>query len=473
MRTFFTYLLIIALCHVNAQTTAPGGIQNPFLWHIAERDGFFDASANTFSVPLPSGRSHAFTVFIVYKHHQTDGEQTVWTVDGEAGTSLVMTTRRLGDLQHFGYINYAFENEPQFRIFTYTHSEPADTENRLSENLTFSIGRRPSDQNIPVVNFRGYIPEIIVYNRVLNPRERQRVESYLAIKYGISLSQVFPTSYLNSSGTVVWNAERERRFNHNITAIGRDDGSGLLQTSSTSSREPELLRMNLLQRELPNNEFLFWADNGGGLHFARQYGNWKRTGKTWRLQKTSAIQGLSIEQNFDLTNISNRFLSEGDHFALMIDHTGTGNFPVGKVSFIKAARTGSTLQFSGIDWSRDTAGSVFALAIIPEDFQYNYTNCVGCNDDFLLADHNTNSNFSNLHLYPNPTSDGTFWLDIVLYQEADVNVRIYTIAGVLVSQRTLRGSKYYLYRGNLPHAGTYVVRLISKGTSESLQVIRK
>ena len=474
MRVFLTYLLIVAFGFVSAQTAvAPGGIGGAFVWHIAERDGFFDGSQHTFSVPLPSGRSHAFTVFVVYKHRQTGTEQTVWTVEGEGGTSLVKTTARLGDLQHFSYINHSFENEPQFRILTYTHSEPANIENRLSENLTFSLGRRPSDQSIPVGDFRGYIPEIIVFNRVLNPRERQRVESYLAMKYGIPLSQVFPTSYLNSRGEIIWDAGREHRFNQNITAIGRDDGSGLLQKTSTSSREPELLRINLTQRELLDNEFAFWADNGGGLHFSAQYGGWKRTDKTWRLQKTQGIRGTNLVHNFDLTYISNRFLTEGDRYVLMIDHSGTGRFPVGSVSFVEGKRTGNTLQFSGIDWSRDTAGSVFSLAIIPEGFQYNYINCVGCNDDFLLAQIPAGgSNFSNLHVYPNPTSDGRFWLDMVLYEEADVNVRIYTITGVLVSERTLRGSRYYLFRGELPHAGVFVVRVVSAGTSESVRVIR-
>jgi hypothetical protein len=458
----FTVILLAVSFSMTAQNHAPGGVPKAYIWDIAQQGGFFDGSKNTFSVPLPSKKSNTFTVFVVYKHTQTGSEQTVWSVDGQSGTSLVMTTKRVGDLEQSGYINYAFENEPQYRIFTYTHNEPSN-ENKHAENLQFSLG-----------NFKGFIPEIILYDRVLNPKERLRVESYLAIKYGISLSQVFPTSYLSSGGAIVWDGEKEKKFNQHITAIGRDDNSNLHQTSSTASREPELLRISLSQSSrLANDNFVFWANNGGGLHFAPRYGGWKQTAKVWKLQKTDDISGRSIVQDFDLSNLSNRYLGEDEHYALMIDHSGTGTFPVGEVSFVEAKQSGNKLRFSNIDWNKNDKQEVFSLVIIPKNFQYNDTNCLTCADNDSERDLlKGQTNFSNLHLYPNPTADGDFWLDLVLHQTADVDVKIYTISGVLISERKLRGSAYYLYKGNLPQVGSYVIQLISKGTTESLKIIR-
>ena len=36
-------------------------------------------------------------------------------------------------------------------------------------------------------SIRGYAPELIVFSRMLTPDERRKVESYLAVKYGITL----------------------------------------------------------------------------------------------------------------------------------------------------------------------------------------------------------------------------------------------------------------------------------------------
>lgn len=52
----------------------------------------------------------------------------------------------------------------------------------------------------------GLIPEVIGYNQTLNDTDRRKVESYLAVKYGISIDQTSPTDYIDSSTGIFWNA---------------------------------------------------------------------------------------------------------------------------------------------------------------------------------------------------------------------------------------------------------------------------
>ena len=79
------------------------------------------------------------------------------------------------------------------------------------------------------------IPEVITYNRNLTTAEMNRVDSYLAIKYGVTLG-VNGTSknYLNSSATVVWSAAANAGYATDIAGIGRDDNSTLSQLRSHS-----------------------------------------------------------------------------------------------------------------------------------------------------------------------------------------------------------------------------------------------
>ena len=50
------------------------------------------------------------------------------------------------------------------------------------------------------------VGEVIAYPTELTGAARNQVESYLAIKYGITLDQTTATNYTLSNGSVVWNA---------------------------------------------------------------------------------------------------------------------------------------------------------------------------------------------------------------------------------------------------------------------------
>lgn len=63
---------------------------------------------------------------------------------------------------------------------------------------------------------------------------RNQVESYLAIKYGITLDQTTATNYVYSNGSIIWNAASAGVYKNNIAGIGRDDSSGLSQLRSQS-----------------------------------------------------------------------------------------------------------------------------------------------------------------------------------------------------------------------------------------------
>lgn len=71
-----------------------------------------------------------------------------------------------------------------------------------------------ASQGVGILNAR--LPEIILYNTGLSADERNRVESYLAIKYGMTLDS---GNYTNSTGTVIWNVTTQSGYNRNMTII--------------------------------------------------------------------------------------------------------------------------------------------------------------------------------------------------------------------------------------------------------------
>jgi len=118
-------------------------------------------------------------------------------------------------------------------------------------------------------------------------QERNRIQSYLALKYGITLG-VNGTSqdYVNSDGTVIWDQNTgvpaDDVFNYDVAGIGRDDASGLYQKQSRSvnnvldsgTRGQGVVTMglanvyntnNLNPNTINNKEFLVWGNDGVDL----------------------------------------------------------------------------------------------------------------------------------------------------------------------------------------------------------------
>lgn len=94
-------------------------------------------------------------------------------------------------------------------------------------NSNFNLGA-----NISATEpYNGKISEVILYTGVLSSSDRSQIESYLAIKYGITKAG----DYLASDGTtVIWNSTTNAAYHHDVTVIGRDDDSGLHQRQSLS-----------------------------------------------------------------------------------------------------------------------------------------------------------------------------------------------------------------------------------------------
>ncbi len=79
--------------------------------------------------------------------------------------------------------------------------------------------------------------EVIVYNRMLNADELKRVNSYLAIKYGVSTGSNHCYRIISASDgtTIMWNAADNTGYHLRITGIGRDDCTNLYQKQSISA----------------------------------------------------------------------------------------------------------------------------------------------------------------------------------------------------------------------------------------------
>lgn len=159
-------------------------------------------------------------------------------------------------------------------------------------NTRYNIGRSQYWSG----SFDGRISEIVTYSATNNDADdtdaRNRIQSYLGIKYGITLapdSNGTTKDYVNSDGTVIWDQSANVGYNHDIAGIGRDDSSELNQKQSSSINDATdidgpiegILTIGLNDiyntnsdnvasnpNTLDNKEYLVWGNNGIDLNLA-------------------------------------------------------------------------------------------------------------------------------------------------------------------------------------------------------------
>ncbi|MEK4277131.1 S-layer homology domain-containing protein [Paenibacillus sp. FSL R7-0026] len=121
--------------------------------------------------------------------------------------------------------------------------------------------------------WQGTIEEIIVFDHALTDAERQKVSTYLAIKYGYTLDQTTANSYVDSNMATIWDAQENEVYTHRITSIGRDDQSGLMQKQAKAQEEDSILTIALgnsiedtnsanENKITENSSFFTFGDNG-------------------------------------------------------------------------------------------------------------------------------------------------------------------------------------------------------------------
>ncbi|TGV04600.1 LamG-like jellyroll fold domain-containing protein [Flavivirga rizhaonensis] len=134
-----------------------------------------------------------------------------------------------------------------------------------------NIGGHPSDT---AKRWDGGIAEVIVYTGSITNTERDQVESYLAIKYGITLgANGTSQDYVDSDGRAIWDQSDNVGFNYNVTGIGQDNLSGLNQKQSKTINTADDITVGIKDIAATNSAnsnsffadktFLIWGHDNG------------------------------------------------------------------------------------------------------------------------------------------------------------------------------------------------------------------
>jgi gliding motility-associated-like protein len=218
--------------------------------------------------------------------------------------------------------------------------------------------------------WHGDIFELIAFNSRLSITDRNKIESYLCVKYGVSMIQSTPKNYLASDGTVIWNAaDANNTYIYGIAGIGRDDNSALNQKQSRSVEPGTALTIGLgtIASDNASNSntfgsdinFLIWASDNASLGEVTAdlpINITSRIEREWKINETGIINDVQVQINTDSISVIEANLA---NFELLIDQDGDGDFTTGEIiKHAFADRTGNIITFNNVNFNN---GDVFTF----------------------------------------------------------------------------------------------------------------
>lgn len=314
--------------------------------------------------------------------------------------------------------------------------------------------------------------EIIFISENISNKEKSIIESYLSIKYGVSLEQ--NKNYLISNGDTIWNAKKDIDFTNRVTAIGKDSILDLKQIRSKNSLD-DGLSINVLSNgednktnEFTDKSFIIWGDNNKKNSFKKDnLSNKKMLERVWRLKtfsNESSQFSAKIVFDRELINLQDDSNDKQDFIWLAIDSTGTN-----KIDF-KTAK-----YYKAIVDEKDQI--VFNAIKLNPNSQYLFSLVKGKDTD--ITEINQESKVDNdiaegFRIYPNPIYKGQlFSIDFNLFEQSEVITSIYDINGKLIKSKNLGIIKSYMHQETIYSSGIFLIQVSINGKIQSTKLIVK
>ena len=171
--------------------------------------------------------------------------------------------------------------------------------------------------------FVGDISETIVFGGGnLSATDRRKVESYLGIKYGLTLGQLNTLNYVATDNSVFWNGATNTTYNKNVFGVGRDDAEDLMQNVSVSANNA--ISTNEIKLVVAtSNDFTNPNENTSRRNFTNNltYFMLGDNGNTTKTPLTTVNNGFTTYQKMQRTWLSQR-KNTSETLYFQIDLTG-------------------------------------------------------------------------------------------------------------------------------------------------------
>ena len=456
----------------------------------------------TFTLPLGFNDSRQSDVFVVYETYDTANENALWKVQLDTAKRIGQTTQRI--LNDNGQITYDTANRLK-PVINYL-AQSWRTPEVCAPTLTLCTA-----DSLPLY---GRIAEAMYFDRRISDTAVIQWISYLAVKYGVTLAQ---TDYLDSRHNVIWDYTHYPDYCASIAGLGRDDSVGLYQKQTYFADGQMIIGIvetqNFASLQTGNNEdnpafiadgdFIIFGMDGILPTVSEIY---TQSGETYEVIGRSMVQVTGNAHIYGTFILLDTAVVETCHGAslqegpvLLIDRSGTGEFPAGETEQVQSTGLDSLGHYiySNVHWDTDQNGRDFfcfamtmldtmetpkALAVNgggenaetqnnrETDGRRDAKFCVSTDLGSATTLKNGSSKSPQYHLLPNP-NHGNFTVEIAYPEAQDVTVTVYDSDGRLLLTMNGKGQYAYRFKNSVPTAGHYLIDIASDLEHKILKMI--
>ena len=284
------------------------------IFYVAQKDASTDdylfgedCSGTQFKAGIDDGANHEWAVplsdVMNYDYTTSGWVEDYYNIHSYMGSSVAATNALGTGLEETASMDgKQLATDATFTPFT-------------GDNSPFYLGVGSNGTN---QNYEGKIAEFFIYTTVPTEQEMMQINTYLAIKYGITLTndidgdsnlgETYATSYeegdyIATDGTVVWDySEVTATYHNDVAGIGRDDNEALGQVKSKSHNTDGILYVEADGEgtnsantfvDMDDKEYLIWGNNNGSASWTETNApsGYVKSTRTWLVEENDGDVG--------------------------------------------------------------------------------------------------------------------------------------------------------------------------------------
>lgn len=315
-----------------------------------------------------------YSLFLVFKS-DTEDERPVLTIN--KGKSIIFLTNK--------------------ELLSDTEMVYKKVDSRKGILLSFisnTIAKGKKNNGITLEDFyngdtegKQQLMEVLYYPRLLSVKDRQKVETYLSLKYGLSILGEF--DYINSLGDKIWDYKLNTTYSNRVTGIGRDNALNLYQKQSGNAEKDGLYiglgivdTTNVLNKSKLNDlSFMLWGDNKGSikLEHDKTQKDVQFMQRQWKMQLSGHFADTATTQ----VRISKKEMgidhATDDFIYLAVNDDDSPVFDYASAHYYKQSREDEEyIYFNNISWDKDKSGSDTFTFVKGPEFMVNFNALASC-----------------------------------------------------------------------------------------------
>ncbi len=330
----------------------------------------------TFTKAFRNIVSPQYSLFVVFKSDFED-ERTVLQIN-RGKTNILITSK---EVLHNKEMTYKLASDKGI-ILSYLNANN-DKNGKKRNSLTIDdIFGQDEEGNEQLM-------ELIYFPTILDGLNRKKIETYLSIKYGISILGDF--DYLDSGAERIWDAKKNKAYNNRVTGIGRDEAFHLYQKQSGNAEKDGIYigfgtvdTTNADNKyKIKDRSFLLWGDNAGRTTFRTdKNSSLKKMSRIWKMQVSGIQPKDSIKTQLKISKKELGYgttLSGQEFLWLCINKSEAPEFDLTSSKYIRqSGEDNENIYFNDIAWDEDGSGADLFTFVQAPDFFIDYVYDFSC-----------------------------------------------------------------------------------------------